>query len=171
MMHTPSMVSIAGARKVVIIFNSDNSANVELARKYYDYLSALGKKVSAIGYINAKDPSVNMTWWPGINYITRKELNWYFEPEKKIIDNFVGSGYDLLIDLNIAETTPLLFVTAMTPANCKVGKYTEQFLMLYDVMIETAPDKTLKYFLRNVDKYMENIDKGQKTPDPTQPLK
>lgn len=167
--HSPAMISLANARSIGIVFNSDSKENVELVKKYVDYLAALGKKVTVLGNISAKDIIENVSWWAGQNYITRKELNWYFQPEKRIIDNFVRGDYDLLLDLNVSDTIPLLFVTAHTSAKCKVGKYAEQYLNLYDVMIETDADKTLKYFLRNVDKYMESINKGQNITGSTEP--
>ncbi len=164
--HTPAMVSLTQAKKVGIVFNSDSMENTELVKKYFDYLSALGKKVSVLGYIAAKKPDECLDWWPGQTYITRKDLNWYYKPDKNIIDNFVRGAYDLLLDLNVSEEIPLLYVTAFTMAGCRVGKYNQHLLNLYDVMIETDQGKTLKYFLRNVDKYMESIDKGQKLNEP-----
>ena len=154
-----TILNIKDAKSVGIVFNCEKAEDVDLIKKYDNYLQELGKKVKAIGYIGIKEPSANMAWWAGQPYITRKEINWYGEPQKQFIDNFVGEEFDLLIDLNTSGELPLMFVTALSKARCKVGKYSEKYLSLYDVMIETDETKTLKYFLKNVDTYMEMLNK------------
>ncbi len=156
-----TILNIKDAKSVGIVFNCDKAEDVDLIKKYDNYLTELGKKVKAIGYIGIKEPSANMAWWTGQPYITRKEINWFLEPQKQFIGNFVEEEFDLLIDLNISGELPLMFVTALSKARCKdMGKYSEEYLGLYDVMIETDETKTLKYFLKNVDTYMEMLNKS-----------
>jgi hypothetical protein len=159
--HARTILNLKEAKSVGMIFSSDTQEDVELIKKYGKYLKDLGKKVEAIGYIKVKEPSVNHGWWSGVPYITRKEINWYYKPNENLIHNFVKEEFDLLLDLNINDEMPLKFVSASSKAKCKVGKYGEKYLDIYDVMIETDSTKNLKYFLQNVDTYMEMLNKGR----------
>ena len=157
-----TILSMRDAKTIGIVFSSDNAEDVELAKKYEMYLKELGKTVKTIGYINAstKETPVIEGWWPGQQYITRKEVNWFYKPEEQFISTFTKEPFDMLIDMNISGRLPLMFVTALSKARCKVGRYNEKYLSLYDVMIEADETKNLKYFLRNVDTYLEMLNKG-----------
>ena len=155
-----TILSMRDARSIGIVFNCENAEEMDLVVKYDNYLKELGKTVKAIGYISVKEPSVNVVWWPAQHYITRKEINWAYKPSEEYISSFVKEPFDMLIDMNITGRLPLMFVTASSKAKCKVGRYNEKYLRIYDVMIEADETKTLKYFLRNVDTYMEMLNKG-----------
>jgi len=155
-----TILSMRDAIYIGIVFNSENAEEMDLVIKYDNYLKEMGKKVKVIGYISAKDPTANLAWWPEQHYITRKEISWAFKPNEEYINSFVKEPFDMLIDMNIAGRLPLMFVTASSKAKCKVGRYNEKYLGIYDVMIEADETKTLKYFLRNVDTYMEMLNKG-----------
>jgi len=118
--------------------------------------------VKAIGFINVKEIDPNEVKWAGPHYITRKEISWFYKPAGEFISKFVEEPFDMLIDMNITGKVPLLFVSASSKARCKVGRYDEKYLSIYDVMIETDETKSLKYFLKNVDTYMDMLDKGSR---------
>jgi hypothetical protein len=155
-----TILSMKEAKTIGLVFSSSNEEDVEIAGKYENYLKEMGKTVKTIGFIGAKDTAANVTWWTGPQYITRKELSWFYKPSEEFIGNFVKEQFDMLIDMNIGGELPLMFVSASSKAKCKVGRYDEKYLSIYDVMIETDKTKTLKYFLRNVDTYMDMLDKG-----------
>lgn len=157
--HPRTILNMKEAKTIGLVFSCDNTEDMELVKKYDNYLKEMGKKVKAIGYIAAKDPEPSKSWWPGQEYITRKEINWYYKPEEQFIANFVKEPFDLLIDMNLGRKLPVMFVTASSKAKCRVGRYTEKYMSLYDVMIETDETKNLKYFLRNVDTYMDMLNK------------
>lgn len=157
--HQRTILSMRDAKTVGIVFSSDNAEDVELVKKYETYLKELGKTVKALGFINVKETDPNEVKWAGPLYITRKEINWFYKPDAQFISNFTKEPFDILLDMNIKGKLPLMFVTALSKARCKVGKYDEKYLSLYDVMIETDETKNLKYFLRNVDTYMDMLNK------------
>jgi hypothetical protein len=159
-----TILSMKEAKTIGLVFSSNNAEDVDIAKKYENYLKEMGKTVKTIGLINvtAKELPVNTAWWTGPQYITRKELSWFYKPSEEFIRNFVNEPFDMLIDMNIGGELPLRFVSASSKAKCKVGRYDEKYLSIYDVMIETDKTKTLKYFLRNVDTYMDMLDKGNR---------
>ncbi|MGP8214275.1 MAG: DUF6913 domain-containing protein [Bacteroidia bacterium] len=153
------ITNLKDAKNVGIIYHAADVNEVELVKKYITYLREMGKKVRSVGYIPLKENPGNITTSMDHVCFTKKEVNWYFKPAMNFIDNFVKEEFDLLLDLNITMALPLIYVAALSKAKCKVGRYSEKYMNLYDVMIETDDQKTLKYFLQNVDIYMEKINK------------
>ncbi len=93
------------------------------------------------------------------DFFSTKELNWVGKPSSMVIQNFMNEEYDLLIDLNINDLFPLKYISALSKASFKVGKYNEKELDIYDMMIDSDNTKTLKYFLRQVDVYITMLNK------------
>jgi hypothetical protein len=157
--RTKAIMNLRAAKTVGIIYNVGDIKEVELVRKYITHLKDMGKKVRSIGYVPLKELPGNVTTSIDHQCFTLKNVNWYFKPAIGFIGSFVQEEYDVLLDLNISTSLPLIFVAALSKAKCKVGRYSEKYLSIYDVMIEADEEKTLKYFLQNVDTYMEMLNK------------
>lgn len=154
-----TIMNIDAAKNLGIIYTIGSIEDVELVKKYIGYLREKGKKVKSLGYIAQKEMPGNITTSIDQQCFTMKDINWYYKPATNIIDNFVKEEYDILLDLNIVDSLPLIFVASLSRGKCKVGKYSKKNESLYDVMIDTGEEKTLKYFLRNVDTYMDMLNK------------
>jgi len=157
--RTKAIMNLSAARAVGIVYNIGDIKEVEMVRKYITHLREMGKKVRSIGYVPSKEMPGNVTTSIDQQCITLKNVNWYFKPAIGFIGSFVEEEFDVLLDLNISASLPLVFIAALSKAKCKVGRYSEKYLSIYDVMIEADEEKTLKYFLQNVDTYMEMLNK------------
>jgi len=157
--RSKAIMNLKEAKTVGILYNAGDINEVELVRKYITYLRDMGKKVRSMGYVALKELPGNVTTSIDQQCFTLKEVNWYCKPAMNFIGSFVTEEYDLLLDLNITMQLPLIYVAAFSKAKCKVGRYSDKYMSLYDVMIETDKEKTLKYFLQNVDIYMEMLNK------------
>ena len=154
-----SIMNLKEAKTIGVIFNAGDINEVELVKKYITYLRDMGKKVRSMGYVALKELPGNINTSIDHQCFTLQNVNWYYKPAIGFIGSFVEEEYDLLLDLNIARQLPLIYVAALSKAKCKVGRYSEKYMSIYDVMIETDDEKTLKYFLQNVDTYMEMLNK------------
>jgi hypothetical protein len=159
MSRARTIMNMDAAKSVGIIYSADNIDEVELVKKYIGYLREKGKKVKSLGYLAQKEMPTNMKASIDQQCFTQKEVSWYYKPTANIIDTFVNEEFDVVLDLNIGEQLPLTFVASLSRGKCKVGKYSKKNEGLYDVMIETGADNTLKYLLKNVDTYMDMLNK------------
>jgi uncharacterized protein DUF6913 len=154
-----TIMNMDAAKSVGIIYSADNIEQVELVKEYIEFLRKKGKKVKSLGYFAQKELPGNVTTSIDQQCFTMKDINWYYKPLTNIIGSFVKEEYDLLLDLNITDKLPLIFVASQSKGKCKVGKYSKKNESLYDVMIETGHENTLKYFLRNIDTYMDMLNR------------
>ena len=156
-----ALLNMDDAKTFGIIFEASNKDHVELVKKYAGYLKEMRKKVKVIGYCDAKEIPEFTYSRLEYEFFLKKDLSWYFKPSGMEIDNFIREEFDVLIDLNLEDHFPLQYIAALSRAKCKVGKFSNEKKEIYDLMIEVDPDKSFKYFLRQVDTYLVMINKKE----------
>lgn len=157
----PTRFSFYGVRTVGMIFDASNPEDYELVKRYVVYLRENAKKVKVLGYFSQKNiPPLTYSKLE-YDFFSSKEVNWFEKPTTHIIDNFMNEEYDLLIDLNIHDHFPLKYISALSKAKFKVGKYKEEDEEIYDMMIDADNTQTLKYFLRQIDTYITMLNKPE----------
>ena len=155
----PNRFNFSEIKTVGILFDAANPEDFELIKRYVLYLREHRKRVKALGYFNTKQIPPMAYSKLEYDFFSTKELNWFGKPSSVVIQNFIDEDYDLLIDLNINDQFPLKYISALSKANFKVGKYNENEMEIYDMMIDSDNTKTLKYFLRQVDTYIIMLNK------------
>ncbi|NVO18360.1 MAG: hypothetical protein HXX13_01595 [Bacteroidetes bacterium] len=90
--------------------------------------------------------------------ITIKDLNWYFQPVKPFVKDFLEEEFDLLIDLSTSDHFPLLYLSAKSKASLKIGRFDESHQDYYDLMIDVSKDASLEYLIEQVMHYLTKIN-------------
>jgi hypothetical protein len=157
----PNKFSFPDIKTVGMLFDASDPEDFELVKRYVVYLREHGKKVKVIGFFSEKNiPSLTYSKLE-YDFFSLKELNWMGKPTSHIIDNFINEEYDLMIDLNIHDHFPLKYISSLSKAKFKVGKYKEEDSVIFDMMIDSDNTQKLKYFLRQVDTYITMLNKKE----------
>jgi len=90
--------------------------------------------------------------------ITLKDLNWYYQPQKPFVKDFLEEEFDILIDLCLTEYFPLLYLAAKSKAGLKIGRFDESHQDYYDLMIDVPADSSIEYFTGQVIHYLNKIN-------------
>lgn len=155
----PYKFNFDNVKTVGILFDATNTEDYEIVKRYVVYLREHRKKVKAFGYFSTKEiPALTYSKLE-YDFFSVKELNWFGKPSSVIIKNFIDEEYDLLIDLNVHDHFALKYISALSKALFKVGKYDEKDTEIFDMMIDADNTKTVKYFLRQVDTYITMLNK------------
>lgn len=147
------------AKTVGILFDATNSDDFSLIKKYILYLREMKKRVKALGFFNQKVIPQMAYSKLEYDFFSLKDLSWNNIPQNVYVKNFTEEEFDILIDLNIHDSFPLKYISAMSKARFKVGKKSN--CNTPDLMIEADSSKGMKYFLRNMDTYLFLINKKQ----------
>jgi len=118
----------------------------------------MGKQVKSLGFIHTKELPPGLNGSKIHHYFDLKGLNWYFKPSSEFINDFVNEEFDLLFDFGVPEQLPIKFISSMSKAKCKIGRYVEKYVELYDVMIESG-NKELEYVVKTTHDYMTALNK------------
>lgn len=159
--RTPNKFSFEKIKTVGILFDATNAEDYEIVKRYVVYLREHLKKVKVIGFFSSKEiPALTYSKLE-YDFFSTKELNWLGKPASVIIQNFINEEYDLLIDLNVRDHFPLRYISALSKAVFKVGKFDENDTAIYDMMIDADNTNTVKYFLRQIDIYITMLNKTE----------
>src|ERR1035437_4331026 len=161
--RVPNKFNFDKIKTVGILFDATNPDDLEIVKRYVVYMREHRKKVKAIGFFNTKEiPALTYSKLE-YDFLSAKELNWFGKPNSAVVKNFIQEDFDLLIDLNVHDHFVLKYISALSKAKFKVGKYNEKDESIYDMMIDADNTQTLKYFLRQVDTYITMLNKVEPT--------
>ncbi|HIN39015.1 MAG TPA: hypothetical protein EYM84_01935 [Flavobacteriales bacterium] len=154
-----NVVNLAQAKTIGMTYNATNRQDYELVKKFTKYLKEKGKSVISLGYIDSKDPGLLRNTQLDYRFFTKKDLNWYFKPNCLEVNNFLERRFDILLDLGIEYCFPLKYICGLSKAGFKVGPSDNNAKEFYDMMIDVGKNKTLENFLKNVDVYINMVNK------------
>lgn len=152
-------MNIDSANSIGIVYCADDPGDVEFIKNYIQSIRNKGKLVKSLGFIHVKELPLGLNGSMMHQYFALKELNWYFKPSSQFIDNFVNDEFDILMDFGLPEQLPIMFISSMSRAKCKVGRYLKKYVELYDVMIEADENKKLEYVVNTTHSYMMLLNK------------
>lgn len=146
--------SIEQANTVGIVFQYNGPEDFELLKKYVLYLREMKKKVRAVGLYTTKElPQFSYSKLE-FDFFGKRQFSWFGRPADPTLRTFTEEPYDILIDLNLSDALPLRYLVALSRAKFKVGRWQADDNALHDLLIDSPPEKGLKFFLRNVDTYL-----------------
>lgn len=145
------------SRFVGIWFDGSNPENFRLADKFALKLAEKGKKVELLGYVRKikKDEEIPF------EHLPPKEVNWYGVPSASFSKQWTDRPYDLLLCLHTKECKPLEYMAQLSAAKCKVGRYSENTVECYDLMVSLTPNHDLQQMIKQVDQLLNDINKNQ----------
>lgn len=143
-------------KTIGIIFDASIVENREIIAVQAEFLRSKGKKVRILGFFNDKMPHEG-TPYP---YFNLKDLDWRFTPKKEadVIADFAKQPFDLLYTYVVGENKIIDFITAISQANFKAGRYTELHEESH-LSIDIQNNQDLKFLIRQIDFYLAKVNK------------
>lgn len=151
------------AKSIGIAFEFTTPEDFELLKKYVLYLRDHKKKVKCIGYYRGKvEPQVQYSK-VDYDFINEKAFSWYGKSSSHIVNNFLEEQYDIFIDVNLKDNVALRYIAYVSAAKFKIGHYKEDEESPFDMQISIPKESGLKAYLREVDTYIQKINKPSKS--------
>ncbi len=134
------------ARHIGIIYNATEYISFEVIRDLVRQLSENAEKVSVLGYVDSKNLIDHYLYRKGFDFYSRSDLNWYYKPISMAAVQFMNEQFDLLLDLSLDDHFPIRYITSLSPASFKAGRYSpdnESLDFMIDIEREKRSIKTL----------------------------
>ena len=154
------LYDFASAKYVGVLCSPQDEVNTTYLKVFLQNLSQKGIKYSVFGYFDGKKIPENFLYLKGIDFITQQDLNFLLIPKGKIVDKFIDEPFDMLINCNLSNYFPMEYISQLSVAKCKVGIMRED-QSCYDLMIDISKNKTIEYFLKNLEIYYSNLKNSQ----------
>ena len=156
------MSNVEQSLEVGILFDSSEKSNYNIVYKYIKQLQDQNKRVKALGFVN--DVKIPHYCHPRLSfdYLTLSDLNWYYIPNSKFVNDFMNSEFDILINFDIEDNMHLRYVAGTSIAKFKVGIFGEQNDKVYDLMIKTKDDAGVKEYIQEISHYLNLLKSSNK---------
>ncbi len=155
------VINLDVAKTIGIAFEYTNPEDFELLKKYVIYLRELKKRVKCIGYYSGKtEPQVQYSK-VDYDFINEKAFTWWGKPSSHIVSNFLEEPYDVYIDVNLRDNIAVRYIANVSAAKFKIGHYKEDEESPFDMQISVPKEQGLKAYLREVDTYLQMINKAK----------
>jgi hypothetical protein len=145
------------AKKIGLLYDATDDHNYEVVKQYVKSIRSRQKDVLALGYVDKKILPSNQFAQYGLDFFTRKHLNWQMIPTYPIVTNFINEKFDILINLNSNKCFPLRYITAVSHARFRVGRFDKKDLNCYELMIQVKGDTGIRSFIEEVENYLHKI--------------
>lgn len=155
--RNPSMVNLAGAKSIGILYPLFTLTEYNEVEAFVADLQKEHKEVKAMGYLQHKELVSRFLPKLSYDFFSKQEVNWFFKPMNARVNDFILTRFDLLIDLSLEDHLPLKFIAGLSLARCKVGRFSEESTIYYDLMIKTAPLQRLPEFITQIKHYLTII--------------
>lgn len=156
--HNKGLVPFQLAKSIGILYDSTNEKHFEIVRKYVKTMREQDhKEVLALGYYDEKELPPMRFSKLGLDFFTRKDLNWYFKPVAPVVKNFIKHEFDILLDLHTGNSIPFRYIVASSNACFKIGKYEQRALPFYDFMLSVSDNLSFSQFIEQINHYLKSF--------------
>jgi len=146
--RVPFIYTLNEAKHIGIIYNATEYVSFEIIKNLVKDLSHDSKKISVLGYVDSKNLIDNYLYRKGFDFFSRNELNWYFRPVSQVVNQFIREPFELLINLSLDDHYPIRYITALSPAAFKTGRYSPSDKSL-DLMIDIEKEKQAMHSIQD----------------------
>ena len=153
--HQGVMMNYANARYIGIWFDGENRETFAQVDAFARKLASKGKKVEILGFVGKVKKQEDIPF----EYLDPKEISWAGVPGESALKEWAAKPYDLLLCLHPAPCAPLEYMATASKAKCRVGRYADETVECYDLMVMGATD--LNKMMRQVDQLLNDINKNQ----------
>ena len=151
------VVGFEEAKKIGVLYDATDESDFEVVKQYVKSVRGRQKEILALGYVDKKVLPPKQFAQYGLDFFTRKNLNWQMIPANTIVSNFIHEKFDILIDLSINRCFPLSYIAAVSHARFRVGKFDKKNVMCYDMMIEVKGEPGIKSFIEEAEKFLHQV--------------
>lgn len=158
MSRTCQMTNLKDAKRIGILYTLEDVPDYERVSEFVSQLQGEHKEVKALGFV--KNKSLVERFLPKLSYdfFSTRDLTWFYKPIHRQVKDFIDKEFDLLIDLSLHDTFPLKYISGLSNALCRVGKFSDINSEYYDLMIDLKPSMTSEEYLGQVQHYLTVIN-------------
>ncbi len=142
------------ADNIGILYDASEEENYHVVYNFVRTLIEQQKKVKALGYVN--ETIIPHYCHPRLSfdYFTLKDLNWYKKPIGHFVKDFVSNEFDMVINLDVNNLNQLTYITGISAARFKVGRFNDGNKDSFDLMIDLKDPTNIEILLKEINHYL-----------------
>lgn len=152
--------NLKNAHKIGIVWDGDLVSDFKHISNLYQRLQSNDVQVDIVCYYSGKILPDEYTALRYLSCIRRSDLNFFYIPDRDDIRDFISTPYDILIDINFRNKFPLLYITALSKAEFKIGAGGTKNDNTVDMTLEIPDKEDIEFYLQQVEHYLNMINTG-----------
>ena len=156
--RSKQIVNLSIAEKVGVLFNPANKEELAVVKGFLGFLTKLEIKVFPLAFLDSKRNNIETVLEKHINFVEKKDFNWYHKPLSPKLIDFIRKDFDILINLSLRNSMAVNYIVAKSKARFKVGKYFENLETYCDLMIDVTKSDNLPYLIEQISHYLSVIN-------------
>ena len=155
------LLNLRDVRKIGILYTLDDIPVYDTVSELVTQFQHDHKEVKALGFV--KNKQLVERFLPKLSYdfFSMKDINFFFKPIHSKVKDFTEKEFDILIDLSLTDSLPLKFISGLSMAHCRVGKFSELNSGCYDLMIDVEQGISLRDFIKHIIHYLTIINNNE----------
>ncbi len=156
------VVSFDEANKIGLLYDATDEKDSEAIKNYVKTVRSTFKKdILAMGFVDKKVLPASQFAQYGLDFFTKKDLNYKMIPTDPIVRNFINEKFDILINLNSGKCFPLRYISAMSRARFRVGRYLKSDIDYYDMMVQMKGEPSIKVVIEEIEHFLKQLKKAK----------
>ncbi|REJ84798.1 MAG: hypothetical protein DWQ44_08160 [Bacteroidetes bacterium] len=152
------VVSFQDAEKIGILYDAGDIQDYEAVKNYVKTLRSQYKKdVLALGYFDKKVLPPELFAQYGLDFFTRKDLDFRMIPNDPIVSNFIENRFDILVNLDSGKCFPLRYIATVSRSRFRIGRYDKKYLSSYDMLLDIRDNPDIKTIIEEMHKFLQQI--------------
>lgn len=145
-----------------IIFDASTAADYRLVMNYVKSIQDTGKRVTSLGFYKTKHKPGYLNDQPNWVYCHPSDFGLGLQIRNEKIASFVDTSFDILIDLSPSEIFYTKYLSGMSNASYKAGRFQSDQVDLYDLFIQVPGNIGLQELMNHMNHYLQIIKKPVK---------
>ena len=151
--------SYQNAKNILLIAYPRNAEEVKHLENFEKQQKKEGKHVTIAVFSQLKDKQPILKFPENFITFSKKDYDWLGRPKAEEVKKLFSQNFDILIDLNFNHIFALEYISQLSLAAFKVGKFSEKAKEQFDFMIEMKKEqRDYQYFLNNSINYLKKIN-------------
>jgi len=152
--------NLRNAHKIGIVWDGDLVSDFKHITNLYQRLQSSGVQADIVCYFSGKILPDDYTALRYLSCIKKSDLSFFYIPDRDDINDFISTPYEILIDINFRNKFPLLYITALSRAEFKIGAGGTINNNILDMTLEIADKEDIEFYLQQVEHYLNMINTG-----------
>lgn len=144
-----------------ILYDASSEENYRQITLLVKDLQQDQKKVKTLGLVNLKKMPEYAFPKLTFEFCSPKDFAWDYTPKSQSVRDFIAQEYDVLIDLSSAKMFHLKYLAATSGAAFKVGRYHDQQVNIFDLMLQVNDDTPHRETIEHTIFYLKMINNDQ----------
>jgi hypothetical protein len=153
--HSHKSVPFSEVKSVGILFDAEEPNNELAVKKLMQQLQQKNIKVEVLGYIAKLPKNRGKVIF---DYFTEKEVSMALVPQQSVLNGYADKPFDLLLNLYTTEILPLEYISAVSKATFRMGRYIAGKDYYCDMMISLKATDTLENLIEQTLHYLNQIN-------------